>query len=176
MQSGDEAIPPAVPRPPYPEDGEGAASKGLTMGLEEDTCRICRSGAEEGEPLYHPCKCSGSIAKVHQDCLIEWLQHSKKKVSLHQPELVSSSEAEQRGAVSSHASCATRSCSSTRSTPPRCLRSSRRTSTSSGSASSPSSLSASRSALCSSSLPGWPSCRWATSTSGAFTSGPSMSL
>ncbi|UZJ56324.1 hypothetical protein CBS101457_005644 [Exobasidium rhododendri] len=46
---------------------------------EEDTCRICRSGPEEDTPLYHPCKCSGSIAKVHQDCLIEWLQHSKKK-------------------------------------------------------------------------------------------------
>lgn len=46
---------------------------------EGDTCRICRTGAEEDTPLYHPCKCSGSIAKVHQDCLIEWLQHSKKK-------------------------------------------------------------------------------------------------
>jgi E3 ubiquitin-protein ligase MARCH6 len=49
---------------------------------EEDTCRICRSGPEEDMPLYHPCKCSGSIAKVHQDCLIDWLQHSKKKVSV----------------------------------------------------------------------------------------------
>lgn len=54
--------------------------KGCVTMEEEDTCRICRSGPEEDMPLYHPCKCSGSIAKVHQDCLIDWLQHSKKKV------------------------------------------------------------------------------------------------
>ncbi|CEH11720.1 Protein involved in mRNA turnover and stability [Ceraceosorus bombacis] len=46
---------------------------------EEQTCRICRSGAEEDAPLFHPCKCSGSIQYVHSDCLVEWLHHSKKK-------------------------------------------------------------------------------------------------
>uniref|UniRef100_A0A060SZ77 RING-type E3 ubiquitin transferase n=1 Tax=Blastobotrys adeninivorans TaxID=409370 RepID=A0A060SZ77_BLAAD len=46
---------------------------------EEHTCRICRGEATEEEPLYHPCKCSGSIKYVHQDCLLEWLRHSKKK-------------------------------------------------------------------------------------------------
>ncbi|WFD33546.1 RING-type E3 ubiquitin transferase [Malassezia cuniculi] len=43
------------------------------------TCRICRSEAEAGAPLFHPCKCTGSIRFCHQDCLIEWLQHSQKK-------------------------------------------------------------------------------------------------
>ncbi|CAI2176943.1 11731_t:CDS:10, partial [Funneliformis geosporum] len=34
----------------------------------------------EDQPLYHPCKCSGSIRFVHQDCLTEWLRHSKKNM------------------------------------------------------------------------------------------------
>ena len=41
-------------------------------------CRVCRSGSEEGRPLYFPCMCSGSIGAVHQDCLEAWLNHSKK--------------------------------------------------------------------------------------------------
>jgi E3 ubiquitin-protein ligase MARCH6 len=51
------------------EDGIGDA----------DTCRICRGEATEQEPLFYPCKCSGSIKFVHQDCLMEWLSHSQKK-------------------------------------------------------------------------------------------------
>ncbi|KAI9055712.1 hypothetical protein LZ554_000654 [Drepanopeziza brunnea f. sp. 'monogermtubi'] len=46
---------------------------------EADTCRICRSEGTDTEPLFHPCKCSGSIKHVHQDCLMEWLSHSQKK-------------------------------------------------------------------------------------------------
>ncbi|KAI8320261.1 hypothetical protein GQ54DRAFT_247879, partial [Martensiomyces pterosporus] len=42
-------------------------------------CRVCRGEATESEPLFHPCKCSGSIKYVHQDCLEEWLAHSNKK-------------------------------------------------------------------------------------------------
>ncbi|EPS41334.1 hypothetical protein H072_4758 [Dactylellina haptotyla CBS 200.50] len=45
----------------------------------DETCRICRSEGTPEEPLYHPCKCSGSIKYVHQECLLEWLQHSQKK-------------------------------------------------------------------------------------------------
>ncbi|KAK9237104.1 hypothetical protein V1525DRAFT_443315 [Lipomyces kononenkoae] len=48
---------------------------------EVDTCRICRGEGTPEEPLYHPCKCSGSIKYVHQDCLMEWLQHSQRKQS-----------------------------------------------------------------------------------------------
>jgi E3 ubiquitin-protein ligase MARCH6 len=43
------------------------------------TCRICRSEGTPDEPLFHPCKCSGSIQYVHQECLMEWLSHSHKK-------------------------------------------------------------------------------------------------
>eukprot|EP01041_Mallomonas_annulata_P008585 gene8585-17712_t len=42
-------------------------------------CRVCRGGPEVGRPLYSPCLCSGSIMFCHQDCLEEWLQHSRKE-------------------------------------------------------------------------------------------------
>ncbi|KAI8338940.1 hypothetical protein BC941DRAFT_373111 [Chlamydoabsidia padenii] len=46
---------------------------------DEAICRVCRSESTPDHPLFHPCKCSGSIRFVHQDCLIEWLSHSRKK-------------------------------------------------------------------------------------------------
>lgn len=50
-------------------------------GFEDiDTCRICHGEAvEPDDPLFYPCKCSGSIKFVHQVCLVEWLAHSQKK-------------------------------------------------------------------------------------------------
>lgn len=33
---------------------------------EEEVCRVCHGPSEESQPLYHPCKCSGSIKFVHQ--------------------------------------------------------------------------------------------------------------
>ncbi|KAL9124698.1 MAG: hypothetical protein Q9217_005995 [Psora testacea] len=44
-----------------------------------DTCRICRGEGSQEEPLFYPCRCSGSIKFVHQNCLMEWLSHSQKK-------------------------------------------------------------------------------------------------
>ena len=44
-----------------------------------DTCRICRGESTAADQLYFPCKCSGTIKYVHQDCLMEWLSHSRKK-------------------------------------------------------------------------------------------------
>ncbi|EPQ56749.1 hypothetical protein GLOTRDRAFT_115872 [Gloeophyllum trabeum ATCC 11539] len=49
------------------------------MHEEQDTCRICSAPAEPDQPLFHPCKCSGTIRYIHQDCLTTWLAHSKKK-------------------------------------------------------------------------------------------------
>ncbi|KAI5118672.1 hypothetical protein M0805_003610 [Coniferiporia weirii] len=46
---------------------------------ELDTCRICSAPGEQDAPLFHPCKCSGTIRYIHQDCLTTWLAHSKKK-------------------------------------------------------------------------------------------------
>ncbi|KAL0090878.1 RING-variant domain-containing protein [Phycomyces blakesleeanus] len=48
------------------------------MEDEQEICRVCRSESTPDHPLFHPCKCSGSIRFIHQDCLSEWLTHSKK--------------------------------------------------------------------------------------------------
>ena len=51
-----------------------------TLPIEDpDTCRICRGESTVADRLYFPCKCSGTIKYVHQDCLMEWLSHSRKK-------------------------------------------------------------------------------------------------
>eukprot|EP00249_Psilotum_nudum_P023520 c28905_g1_i2 orf=77-3538(+) len=46
---------------------------------EEDVCRICRTPGDKEAPLYFPCACSGSIKYVHQDCLLQWINHSNAR-------------------------------------------------------------------------------------------------
>ncbi|KAL0472928.1 hypothetical protein QR685DRAFT_156715 [Neurospora intermedia] len=46
---------------------------------ESEQCRICRGDASPDDPLYHPCKCSGSIKWVHQECLMQWLAQTQRK-------------------------------------------------------------------------------------------------
>ena len=79
MASPEQAIP-IDHRPDMPDNEVGIvpdASPPSDDGA--DYCRICRGEASEEQPLFYPCKCSGSIRYVHQDCLMEWLSHSKKK-------------------------------------------------------------------------------------------------
>ncbi|KAI9894795.1 MAG: hypothetical protein M1814_000014 [Vezdaea aestivalis] len=75
-RSGEQDKPDIMNDPEYAVN-DSTAQNGYTN--EKDTCRICRSEATDTEPLYHPCKCSGSIKFVHQECLMEWLSHSQKK-------------------------------------------------------------------------------------------------
>ncbi|XP_022868498.1 probable E3 ubiquitin ligase SUD1 isoform X2 [Olea europaea var. sylvestris] len=46
---------------------------------EGDVCRICRNPGDTDSPLRYPCACSGSIKFVHQDCLLQWLNHSNAR-------------------------------------------------------------------------------------------------
>ncbi|TPX78411.1 hypothetical protein CcCBS67573_g00323 [Chytriomyces confervae] len=46
---------------------------------DEEVCRVCRGPGTDINRLFHPCKCSGSMKYVHQECLEEWLSHSRKK-------------------------------------------------------------------------------------------------
>ncbi|XP_056134478.1 E3 ubiquitin-protein ligase MARCH7 isoform X2 [Lampris incognitus] len=44
---------------------------------EGDLCRICQMGEESASnPLIEPCRCTGSLQYVHQECIKKWL-HSK---------------------------------------------------------------------------------------------------
>lgn len=74
------ANPNSADMPPFPDVMNDPAFDEREKGFEEmDTCRICHGEATEEEPLFYPCKCSGSIKFVHQSCLVEWLSHSQKK-------------------------------------------------------------------------------------------------
>lgn len=46
---------------------------------EEDVCRICRNTGDADNPLRYPCACSGSIKFVHQECLLQWINHSNAR-------------------------------------------------------------------------------------------------
>ncbi|KAL6247553.1 hypothetical protein RBB50_005899 [Rhinocladiella similis] len=61
----------SIPIPVHPQHGPYEDG--------QDYCRICRGEATPSQPLFYPCKCSGSIRFVHQECLMEWLAHSQKK-------------------------------------------------------------------------------------------------
>lgn len=41
--------------------------KKINPPISKEICRVCRSGETEDQPLFYPCKCSGSIRYVHQD-------------------------------------------------------------------------------------------------------------
>ncbi|CAH8651787.1 unnamed protein product [Schistosoma rodhaini] len=43
-----------------------------------DFCRVCRCEGTVSKPLFHPCLCTGSIKYIHQDCLVRWLEYSKR--------------------------------------------------------------------------------------------------
>ena len=80
--SAQSVQPDVMNDPAYETNPEGGVEKGKgkSKGPEEpDTCRICRGEGSREEPLFYPCKCSGSIKFVHQVCLMEWLSHSQKK-------------------------------------------------------------------------------------------------
>lgn len=47
------------------------------------TCRICRGEATEDNPLFHPCKCRGSIKYMHESCLLEWV--ASKNIDISKP-------------------------------------------------------------------------------------------
>ena len=40
---------------------------------EEDICKICLESDETESRLFAPCRCSGSICKIHEHCLQEWI-------------------------------------------------------------------------------------------------------
>ena len=69
------AIPDIMNDPAFATNGPAAAKN----PEDPDTCRICRGEGTKDEALFYPCKCSGSIKYVHQECLMEWLSHSQKK-------------------------------------------------------------------------------------------------
>jgi E3 ubiquitin-protein ligase MARCH6 len=77
--AGLAPAPPDLQAPDVMNDSQFAINSEAVDDGNADACRICRGEGSDAEPLFHPCKCSGSIKYVHQDCLMEWLSHSQKK-------------------------------------------------------------------------------------------------
>ncbi|OWA50437.1 E3 ubiquitin-protein ligase MARCH6 [Hypsibius exemplaris] len=62
-----------------PERGGSAAPAWQEVDpMMDDICRVCRGEGSTEHPLFHPCRCSGSIRYVHEDCLMQWLHHSQR--------------------------------------------------------------------------------------------------
>ena len=43
------------------------------LSIDEASCRICGEAGTSEDPLFHPCKCMGSIRFIHEPCLLKWL-------------------------------------------------------------------------------------------------------
>ncbi len=56
-----------------------AAEGGGDADDEEDVRRFCAMAGEDDSPLYYPYACSGSVEYMHQECLLEWLNHSNAR-------------------------------------------------------------------------------------------------
>ncbi|KAL5200719.1 hypothetical protein ABZP36_021922 [Zizania latifolia] len=69
----------AEPEEARPPSSVAAAEDDDEDEEEGDVCRICRNRGDDENPLQYPCACSGSIKFVHQDCLLQWLDHSNSR-------------------------------------------------------------------------------------------------
>lgn len=45
---------------------------------EADLCRVCQTEGTPERPLFHPCKCTGSIKFIHEECLSLWLRYRER--------------------------------------------------------------------------------------------------
>jgi len=55
--------------------GDGCCSVDVSEQRDSDQCRIClMDGCGENDPLVKPCKCKGSIERVHLSCLRRWVK------------------------------------------------------------------------------------------------------
>ena len=50
--------------------------------LDELICRICFDGESENNLLIAPCKCTGSMRSVHEECLKKWIISSEQDIKL----------------------------------------------------------------------------------------------
>ncbi|KAK9112728.1 hypothetical protein Scep_020247 [Stephania cephalantha] len=71
----------AAEKPARSVESSAAGGRGFEEEEEEegDVCRICRNPGDADNPLRYPCACSGSIKFVHQECLLQWLNHSNAR-------------------------------------------------------------------------------------------------
>lgn len=66
------------------EEGTGGDTERSTVALTRDTeavCRICYEGSLKDNKLISPCKCTGSLKFVHEECLKAWVLARNSEIS-----------------------------------------------------------------------------------------------
>ena len=62
--------------------------KSISISISEsEVCRICLDSDSAGSGFIHPCKCSGTMKYVHEECLKTWLVSRSAELSGSQCEL-----------------------------------------------------------------------------------------
>jgi len=56
------------------EEDTALSDEDPTQPLPVNECRICKEEEEDSGKLIEPCKCRGSMRKVHPECLKSWVQ------------------------------------------------------------------------------------------------------
>ncbi|XP_053712859.1 chromodomain-helicase-DNA-binding protein Mi-2 homolog isoform X1 [Synchiropus splendidus] len=66
----------SVPVPQGHCVGNGGMTRLCSDDSEMEVCRICHCEGDDECPLIMPCRCTGSLSFVHQDCLNQWIKSS----------------------------------------------------------------------------------------------------
>ena len=67
------------------------SSPQIKLGTLSDlVCRICFDLESDTKPLISPCKCSGSMRYIHEECLKIWLLSQDKDLSLSECDICKS--------------------------------------------------------------------------------------
>ena len=63
----------------YNQSSSSSSSSSSNNTDDDDAvCRVCRGRGEEGNPLFWPCRCRGTMRFLHEECLLQWLKHTDK--------------------------------------------------------------------------------------------------
>ena len=58
-----------------------------TIIRNEDVCRICLESETPDNELIHPCKCTGTVRSIHEECLKAWLASQAEEMDKAECEL-----------------------------------------------------------------------------------------
>lgn len=88
--SGNEKVLVAVTSTTQRSQRVAPFGKSISISISEnEVCRICLDSDSDRSGFIHPCKCSGTMKYVHEECLKTWLVSRAAEISGSQCELCS---------------------------------------------------------------------------------------
>jgi hypothetical protein len=79
----DRAAPLLGDRQDHHDSERGENADGNNDSEEVAECWICRD--DTGEPLVHPCACTGTMSGVHASCVESWIRHHRQNAVNNEP-------------------------------------------------------------------------------------------